>query len=91
MASLNISMPDDLREFVNQRTRQTQHATPTEYIRSLVREDQKRADREKLQKLLLEGLEGGEPIDVADIDDYFSRKKQALLARKKSGPKAPRK
>jgi antitoxin ParD1/3/4 len=87
MASLNISMPDELREFVAKRTKQTHHATPTEYIRSLVREDQKRAERERLEKLLLEGLDSGKPIAVKDIDRYFEKKKTALLRRAKSQSK----
>jgi antitoxin ParD1/3/4 len=88
MASLNISMPDELREFVTQRTKQTNHATPTEYIRSLIREDQKRADQEKLERLLLEGLESGKPKVVKDLDAYFEQKKRALLKRLKSNAKA---
>ena len=77
-------MPDELREFVAQRTRQTHHATPTEYIRSLVREDQKRADEEKLERLLLHGLDSGKPVIINDIDGYFAKKKKALLKRVKS-------
>jgi antitoxin ParD1/3/4 len=84
MASLNVSMPEEMRQFVARRTKTTHHATPTEYIRSLVREDQKRSDQEKLEKLLLEGLDSGKPILVKDIDDYFEKKKLALLARAKS-------
>ena len=80
-ASLNVSMPEELRKFVTKRSKQTQHATPTEYIRSLVREDQKRADTEKLEKLLLEGLDSGTPTTVDDLDRYFAKKKKALLKR----------
>jgi len=81
MASLNISMPDELRDFVERRTKETHHATPTEYIRSLVREDRKRAEQDQLEKLLLEGLDSGRPITVTDLDGYFTKKKQALLER----------
>lgn len=88
MASLNISMPDELRDFVAKRTKQTNHATPTEYIRSLVREDQKRAEQEKLEKLLLEGLDSGKPIAVKNVGEYFAMKKKALLQRLKSNSKA---
>src|SRR2546421_8852729 len=90
MASLNISMPDDLRDFVARRTKQTNHATPTEYIRSLLREDQKRAEQEKLEKLLLEGLDSGKPITVKNVGDYFTKKKRALLAKIKSNSKPSR-
>ena len=81
MASLNISMPDELREFVERRTKETHHATPTEYIRSLVRDDRKRAEQDKLEKLLLEGLDSGRPVSVTDLDGYFAKKKQSLLER----------
>ena len=66
MSSLNISVPQSLRKFIDQRTKETSHSTPTEYIRSLIREDQKRAraQRGQLVKLLDEGLESGEPIPV---------------------------
>ena len=89
MASLNISMPDELRKFVTRRTKQTNHATPTEYIRSLVRDDQKRAERETLEELLLDGLDSGRPISIRNVDDYFARKKRALVARVKSRSKIP--
>ncbi len=79
MGSLNISMPDELREFVDRRTQQTHHATPTEYIRSLVREDQKRAEQETLEKLMLEGLKSGRPIAVDDVEEYIARKKEITV------------
>ena len=74
-------MPDELRDFVERRTKETHHATPTEYIRSLVREDRKRAEQDKLDKLLLNGLDSGRPLTVTDLDGYFAKKKQALLDR----------
>jgi len=51
----------------------------TDDFRSLVRQGQKRADQEKLQRLLLEGLQSGKPKVVKDLDVYFERKKRALL------------
>jgi len=35
MASLNIFMPGDMRQFVDRRTREGGFNTPTEYVRSL--------------------------------------------------------
>jgi len=81
MASLNISMPDELRNLVERRTKETHHATPTEYIRSLVRDDLKRAEQDKLEKLLLDGMGIGRPITVTDLDGYFAKRKQVLLER----------
>lgn len=86
MASLNVSMTPELRKFVDQRTKSTSHSTPTEYIRTLIREDQKRAQREQLDRLLLEGLESGEPID-ATSEQYWLKKKAMLQKRLQSNRK----
>ncbi len=90
MASFTISMPDELRDFVTARTKQTRHATPTEYIRSLVREDQKRAEKEKLERLLIEGLNSGKPIVVKDVRAYFAKKQASLMRRMKVAAKSSR-
>jgi len=85
MASLNISMPKDMRQFVNKRAKATSHSTPTEYIRTLIREDQKRAANDQLERLLLEGLESGPEID-ATSDAWWENKRKDLrrrFARKK--------
>lgn len=59
MASFTLSMPDDMREFVDRKTREGGFATPTEYLRSLIREDQKRDEQSTvgalLEKWLLHG------------------------------------
>jgi len=80
MASLNISMPASMRKFVDQRTKATSHSTPTEYVRSLIREDQKRAKSESLESLLQEGLDSGPPID-ASSDEWWQRKRATLIRR----------
>jgi antitoxin ParD1/3/4 len=79
MASLNISMPEGLRSFVEQRARETNHATPTEYVRSLLREDKKRAEQEQIERQLLAGLRSGEAVDIGDLTDYFAEKRKRLL------------
>jgi len=60
MASLNVSMPEELRKFVDKRTKQGRFSTPSEYVRELIREDQKREAERRLEQLLLEGLESGD-------------------------------
>ena len=81
MASLNVSVTDDLSEFVDRRMKETRHATPTEYIRALICEDQKRAEHERLEKLLVEGLDSGSPVPIENLDEYFAGKKAGLSAR----------
>ena len=88
MTSMNVSLPEDLKKFAEE---QTEHgySTPSEYIRELIREDQKRKAQEKLDALLLEGLASGNPIP-ADAKFWTGLKQEALArieARKKSRSK----
>ena len=55
MTSMNISLPEELKEYVEEQT-QRGYSTPSEYVRELIREDQKRRAKERLDALLLEGL-----------------------------------
>jgi antitoxin ParD1/3/4 len=75
MTSMNISLPDELKEYVEG------YSTPSEYVRELIREDRKRHAREKLEALLLEGLESGEPV-VADEKFWTALKTEAADLRK---------
>ncbi len=79
MATMNISLPDTMREFVEAEVAQGGYSTASEYFRDLVREAQKQKAQKKLEALLLEGLDSGEPIDVTD--EYVQRKRAELLAR----------
>ena len=79
MAVVNISLPDQMKEYVDQRLREGHFSTTSEYFRDLVREDQKRRAQERLEALLLEGLESGEPIPVSE--DYLRQKRAELVKR----------
>ena len=56
------------------------YSTPSEYVRALLREDQKRRAEEKLEAFLLEGLNSGKPIDVTP--EYWEKKRQQLIGRR---------
>lgn len=79
MTSLNISLPEGLREFVDEQVKSGGYGTASEYIRELIRQDQKRAADEKLEALLLEGLDSGEPIEVTP--EYWEKKRRELIER----------
>jgi antitoxin ParD1/3/4 len=76
MTSMNVSLPEELKEYVEAQTR-TGYSTPSEYVRELIRHDQKRRATENLDALLLEGLNSGDSLPV---DSAFWRdlKKEAL-------------
>ena len=67
MSTMNISLPDALKSFVDEQVSKRGYATSSEYVRELIRADQ---DRERLRKLLLDGAASK---STAAIDDsYFS-------------------
>ena len=76
MTSMNVSLPEQLKEYAEAQTGNG-YSTPSEYIRELIRSDKKRRATEKLNALLLEGLNSGNaiPVDPAFWDDL---KREAL-------------
>lgn len=52
MSTMNISLPDSMKEFVEQQAAEKGYSTSSEYVRDLIRKDQ---DRQQLRDLLMEG------------------------------------
>mgnify|MGYP003439860619 len=68
MSTMNISLPEALKTFVDEQVRQRGFGTSSEYVRELIRRDQ---DRTHLRGLLLAGASSA-PADPAD-QAYFAR------------------
>lgn len=81
MASLNISLPQSLKEYVEDQVSSGGYSTPSEYLRELLRQDQKQRAEQKLEALLLVGLTSGDPIEIAP--EYWERKRAQLIERHK--------
>lgn len=77
MATINISLPDNLKAFVEEQVKERGYSTASEYFRELIRNDQQHKAKQKLEELLLAGLESGEPITVTA--DYVSKKSTKLI------------
>lgn len=67
-ATMNVSLPEGLKEYVRDRVSAGDYATPSDFVRALIRADKARQQKLKLERLLLEGLESGSPIDDKDMD-----------------------
>ena len=78
MVTMNISLPENLKGFVDSQVQAGGYSTSSEYIRELIREDQKKKLEQRLSTLILEGLESGEPL-TADAA-YWNAKRQGLAA-----------
>jgi antitoxin ParD1/3/4 len=77
--SLNVSLPKALKDYVEMRIRNGGYSTASEYVRELIREDQRRQAMEKLELLLVEGATSGTPIEATP---EFWKKKQREFARR---------
>ena len=66
MGTMNISLPDSLKSFVDEQVSQRGYGTSSEYVRELIRKDQ---DRLNLRNLLLAGAASA-PAATADAS-YF--------------------
>ncbi len=66
MATMNISLPDELKEFIDQQVAEHSFMTSSEYIRSLVRKEHAVA---KLRAMIEEGKNS--PIVAVADEAYF--------------------
>jgi len=57
MATMNVSLPDPMREWVEAQVKGGEFANASDYIRDLIRHDQAR--RQALQGAIQEGLDSG--------------------------------
>ena len=75
MAILNISLPDELRVFIETRVNMGEYQSASDYLRDLIRHD-----REETERLLMDGIESGtsSPLDMQALQ----KKAVALLNKK---------
>lgn len=72
MATLNISMPDEMRAFIETRVNMGEYQSASDYLRDLIRHD-----HEETEKLLVDGINSGEskPLNMASL----KKKARSLL------------
>lgn len=72
MSTMNISLPDSLKAFVDEQVNQRGYGTSSEYVRELIRKDQ---DRVQLRELLLAGAASapGSPADASYFEGLRTR------------------
>lgn len=76
MSTMNISLPDSLKAFVDEQVRQRGYGTSSEYVRELIRRDQ---DRLQLRNLLLSGASSApmEPVNETYFEGLRERARGA--------------
>jgi len=82
---MNISLPDLMRTYIEEQVASGGYSTVSEYFRELVRQDQKRKAQERLEALLLEGLDSGNATPMTDGDWEDIRKAVLERVAKRTG------
>lgn len=65
---MNISLPDSMRTYVEEQVAKGDYSSASEYFRELVRLDKKRKATERVEEMLLEGLNSGTATQMSDDD-----------------------
>jgi len=88
MTSMNISVPESMKEFIEDEVSSGGYGTASEYVRELVRDAKKQKEEERIEKLLLEALESG-PASPMTKKDWEAIKQRGLerIQAKKAGKK----
>ena len=76
MQSMNISLPDPLKQFVDGQIAEGRYSSVSEYVRELIRADEKQKAADQLEALLLEGLNSAE--SELSPADWSAIRKEAL-------------
>ncbi len=79
MSTMNISLPETLKSFVDSQVSEGDYVSSSEYVRELLRREQ---DRLHLRRLLLDGMES--PLIDAPMDArYFDKLRKRIAAKNK--------
>ena len=75
---MNISLPEALKSFVKERTKKANYSNPSDYVRSLIREDQRRlAATNLLDDMVAKHLAANPATPAAKLDklrgEFWSR------------------
>jgi antitoxin ParD1/3/4 len=68
--TMSISLPKALKDYIQKRVAEGDFSNASDYVRQLLREERKSRAEKRLEILLLEGLDSGEPEEATD--DYWN-------------------
>jgi len=80
MSTMNISLSEALKAFVERTVSEGGYSTSSEYLRELIRADQVRRAERELASLVREGLESGTSVPITP--SYWAGKRRLILRRR---------
>jgi len=88
MQTMNISLPDPMKQYVEEQVSAGGYSSASEYVRELVRADQKRRGKDQLEELLIQSLQSGEAIEITPemLDGVRKRLRSRANGRKPAKP-----
>ncbi len=83
MNTMNIALPEAMKQFVREQVQRGGYSSASEYIRDLIRSDQRERAREALEQEILKGLESGKstPMTAKDWADIRAEIERRHVAR----------
>lgn len=83
---MNISLPPTLKDWVDEQVSRRGFGTASEFVRQMLREEQQRELRQRIDAALIEGIESGPstPMTAQDWDDIRREGRRRLAKRKKA-------
>ncbi len=87
-ASLNISLPQPLKDWVEAQVAAGGFGTASEYVRHLLREEQQRRLREQIDRTLHESLDSGPstPMTAENWEHIRREGRERIAAKKRKRP-----
>lgn len=80
MATMNISLPDQMKAWVEEQTRDGRYANSSDVVRDLIRREQVRAEKiANMQRLVDEAYASG--FSDRSLDEIFAEARKEALAR----------
>jgi antitoxin ParD1/3/4 len=65
---MNISLPEPLKDFVDDAVREGAYSSTSDYVRELIRERRKQAAEDRLRTIIAEGLASGPARPVSESE-----------------------
>lgn len=79
MATMNISLPDELKQFVDEQVVEGGYSSSSEFLRELIRQSKRKKAEAFLRQLIAEGMASGPAEPIAP--DYFDKLRERARQR----------
>lgn len=77
METYSITLPDDVSEIVKEKAAESGFTSPTDFLQAFITNTLDRQARDRLEAMLLEGVESGPPIEATE--EFWKQKKERLV------------